>query len=81
MGVANTLPSTVTSSDLIKIISLCQSHSAVIIDTLSLTYESYYHHYNSGEVEEDISVAGGEVLELGYEKDNWQPMCKLQAKG
>jgi len=35
------------------------------------TFQRYYHLYRSGELEEDIVTAGGEVLESGYEKDNW----------
>ncbi|KAK5997004.1 tRNA (carboxymethyluridine(34)-5-O)-methyltransferase [Cladobotryum mycophilum] len=35
------------------------------------TYQRYYHLYRKGELEEDVIVAGGTVLESGYEKDNW----------
>ncbi|WEW61833.1 tRNA methyltransferase, has a role in tRNA modification [Emydomyces testavorans] len=35
------------------------------------TFHRYYHLYQSGELEDDISAAGGLVLEHGYEKDNW----------
>lgn len=35
------------------------------------TFNRYYHLYRRGEVERDIQAAGGEVLESGYEKDNW----------
>lgn len=35
------------------------------------TYQRYYHLYRSGELEECIRSAGGQVLESGYEKDNW----------
>lgn len=35
------------------------------------TFHRYYHLYRSGELERDISAAGGTVLEAGYEKDNW----------
>jgi tRNA (uracil-5-)-methyltransferase TRM9 len=31
----------------------------------------YYHLYKKGELEEDVSTAGGIVIEQGYEKDNW----------
>lgn len=31
----------------------------------------YYHLYKQGELEEDVKVAGGRVLESGYSKDNW----------
>ncbi|KAI0445590.1 uracil-5--methyltransferase TRM9 [Xylaria telfairii] len=35
------------------------------------TYERFYHLYREGELEEDMCAAGGEVLESGYERDNW----------
>ena len=35
------------------------------------TFNRYYHLYRRGELEEDIQAAGGEVIESGYEKDNW----------
>lgn len=35
------------------------------------TFLRYYHLYRKGELESDIAEAGGEVLESGYEKDNW----------
>lgn len=35
------------------------------------TYQRYYHLYKSGELEENIDLAGGQVIKAGYEKDNW----------
>ncbi|KAI0845757.1 S-adenosyl-L-methionine-dependent methyltransferase [Daldinia vernicosa] len=35
------------------------------------TYQRYYHLYRKGELEEDAKAAGGEIVESGYEKDNW----------
>lgn len=35
------------------------------------TYQRYYHLYRRGEVEEDIVTAGGEVVQSGYDRDNW----------
>ncbi|KAI1923014.1 tRNA methyltransferase, has a role in tRNA modification [Ophidiomyces ophidiicola] len=35
------------------------------------TFLRYYHLYQSGELENDIHTAGGNVLDHGYEKDNW----------
>lgn len=35
------------------------------------TFLRYYHLYRKGELEHDIAEAGGEVVEAGYEKDNW----------
>ena len=37
----------------------------------SKTFERYYHLYREGELESDISQAGGRVLESGFERDNW----------
>lgn len=34
-------------------------------------YQRYYHLYRQGELEEDIQSAGGEVVENGYDRDNW----------
>ena len=31
----------------------------------------YYHLYRRGELEDDITTAGGEVVDSGYERDNW----------
>ena len=39
------------------------------------TFQRYYHLYRSGELEEDIVAVGGNVLESGYEKDNWWAIC------
>jgi tRNA (uracil-5-)-methyltransferase TRM9 len=35
------------------------------------TYNRYYHLYQAGELERDITAAGGSVVDSGYEKDNW----------
>ena len=35
------------------------------------TFLRYYHLYRKGELEQSIEEAGGEVVEAGYEKDNW----------
>jgi tRNA (uracil-5-)-methyltransferase TRM9 len=35
------------------------------------TFQRYYHLYRKGELEQDVTSAGGVVLESGYEKDNW----------
>ncbi|KAJ5888854.1 hypothetical protein N7495_008895 [Penicillium taxi] len=37
----------------------------------SETFNRYYHLFEEGELERNIVQAGGEVLESGYEKDNW----------
>ena len=34
-------------------------------------FRRYYHLYAQGDLERDISAAGGNVTESGYEKDNW----------
>ncbi|KAL6720140.1 tRNA methyltransferase, has a role in tRNA modification [Lecanora helva] len=41
------------------------------IATEEKTFNRYYHLYREGELEHDITQAGGFVLESGYEKDNW----------
>jgi tRNA (uracil-5-)-methyltransferase TRM9 len=40
------------------------------------TFQRYYHLYRSGELEEDIVGVGGEIIESGYEKDNWWAICR-----
>lgn len=35
------------------------------------TFHRYYHLYRKGELEHDIDLAGGRVVEAGYDKDNW----------
>lgn len=40
-------------------------------DDVARTFQRYYHLYRQGELEADIEAAGGEVVESGYEKDNW----------
>ena len=42
------------------------------------TFQRYYHLYRSGELEEDITEVGGEIVESGYEKDNWWAICKTR---
>lgn len=39
-------------------------------------YQRYYHLYKKGELEQSIEEAGGEVLESGYEKDNWWAIAR-----
>jgi len=43
-------------------------------------FQRYYHLYHSGELEEDIGSVEGEVVESGYEKDNWWAVCRKNAK-
>ena len=40
-------------------------------ETDEKTFYRYYHLYRRGELEEDVSTAGGRVLEAGWERDNW----------
>lgn len=35
------------------------------------TFYRYYHLYRSGELQQDITAAGGTTVDAGYEKDNW----------
>ncbi|CRK14583.1 hypothetical protein BN1723_014431, partial [Verticillium longisporum] len=39
------------------------------------TWHRYYHLYKEGELDADIQVVGGVVLESGYERDNWWAIC------
>ena len=45
------------------------------------TFQRYYHLYREGELKEDVMAAGGEVVESGYEKDNWWAICKRANEG
>ncbi|KAI1781126.1 S-adenosyl-L-methionine-dependent methyltransferase [Hypoxylon cercidicola] len=45
------------------------------------TYQRYYHLYRKGELEEDVVEAGGEVLDSGYEKDNWWVIASPKGEG
>lgn len=40
-------------------------------DKVNQVYHRYYHLYRQGELEEDIISAGGQVVENGYDRDNW----------
>jgi tRNA (uracil-5-)-methyltransferase TRM9 len=44
------------------------------------TFLRYYHLYKKGELEHDIEKAGGQVVESGYEKDNWWAIAVLKRK-
>lgn len=44
------------------------------------TYQRYYHLHKSGELEENIVAAGGEVVRSGYEKDNWWAIATPKLK-
>ena len=41
------------------------------------TFQRYYHLYQKGELDEDISRAGGTVVNSGYERDNWWAIAML----
>lgn len=42
------------------------------------TFLRYYHLYRRGELESDIEQAGGNIVESGYEKDNWWAIANLK---
>lgn len=44
-----------------------------------VTYQRYYHLYREGELEDDVRAVGGEVVESGYERDNWWVVCSRPA--
>lgn len=48
-----------------------KTKSAAKQESKEKTFQRYYHLYKKGELEQEISQAGGLVLESGYEKDNW----------
>lgn len=45
------------------------------------TFHRYYHLYRQGELEQTVVAAGGEVVEAGYEKDNWWVVAKRRSCG
>lgn len=45
------------------------------------TFQRYYHLYRKGELEDDVRNAGGEVVENGYEKDNWWVVARPRVQG
>jgi tRNA (uracil-5-)-methyltransferase TRM9 len=51
-----------------------------VADEGDRTFQRYYHLYRRGELEEDVTTAGGLAVKSGYEKDNWwvvaQPVSK-----
>jgi tRNA (uracil-5-)-methyltransferase TRM9 len=46
------------------------------IEAQEKVVKRYYHLYRKGELEEDILAAGGEIVESGYEKDNWWAIAR-----
>jgi tRNA (uracil-5-)-methyltransferase TRM9 len=40
-------------------------------------FQRYYHLYRKGELEDGVREAGGEVVESGYEKDNWWAIARI----
>jgi len=45
--------------------------NGAFVEAKETTYQRYYHLYKSGELEDNIRSAGGEIIRSGYEKDNW----------
>lgn len=41
-------------------------------------FHRYYHLYRRGELEDEIRAAGGQLVEAGYEKDNWWAIAQRQ---
>lgn len=48
-----------------------QAKGEVVEQAEDRTFLRYYHLYRKGELERDVEEAGGQVVESGYEKDNW----------
>ncbi|KAK0308239.1 tRNA methyltransferase, has a role in tRNA modification [Friedmanniomyces endolithicus] len=42
-------------------------------------FNRYYHLYRKGELERDVESAGGEVVEGGWERDNWWVVARPRA--
>lgn len=42
----------------------------------SETHLRYYHLYRRGELEEDVVAVGGQIVEAGYDRDNWWAIAK-----
>ncbi|KAG9649338.1 S-adenosyl-L-methionine-dependent methyltransferase, partial [Aureobasidium melanogenum] len=40
------------------------------------TFYRYYHLYRKGELEQNIELAGGTIVEAGYDRDNWWAICQ-----
>jgi tRNA (uracil-5-)-methyltransferase TRM9 len=40
------------------------------------TFYRYYHLYKKGELENDINLAGGSIVQAGYDRDNWWAICQ-----
>lgn len=40
------------------------------------TFYRYYHLYRKGELEHNIELAGGTIVEAGYDRDNWWAICQ-----
>lgn len=43
-----------------------------------VTYQRYYHLYRHGELQDNIHAADGEVIESGYDRDNWWCVARRQ---
>lgn len=43
-----------------------------------VTYQRYYHLYRDGELQDNIRAADGEVIESGYDRDNWWCVARRQ---
>jgi tRNA (uracil-5-)-methyltransferase TRM9 len=56
-----------------------KSDPTVAAATEDRTFHRYYHLYRGGELEHDIQLAGGRVVEAGYEKDNWWAIAQPQS--
>lgn len=40
-------------------------------ETTPITFQRYYHLYRKGELENDVIEAGGNIIQSGYDRDNW----------
>lgn len=47
------------------------SHKETDSPLPEIIFQRYYHLYREGELEQEVKSAGGIVINMGYEKDNW----------
>lgn len=45
-------------------------------DNGDMVYQRFYHVFREGELESVVKESGGNVLEAGYDLDNWWVVCE-----
>lgn len=59
--------------------SVIQTAAAVRDEQGDLVYQRFYHVFKEGELNSLILEAGGELVESGYDRDNWWAVCKRKS--